>query len=182
MFFKVQTWIVYRKMPMPLLVVHLTHLSMQQVLKGNRKTLFRQCSNSAYVVFFWSGTIYTCSRKLKLLQVIYESFDCDLIMGGSPGKLSEELVTQEKRQKGWRMNCDVGEATEGFESSFSNLSVTSPTSQLILQPFCRFTYVTAHSPTLSLLYLRHSSFSNPSFAYPALQALHLIYPARRPWN
>ena len=35
-------------------------------------------------------------------------------MGGSPGELSEELVMQEKRKKGWRMNCDVGEATEGF--------------------------------------------------------------------
>ena len=36
-------------------------------------------------------------------------------MGGSPGELSEELVTQEKRKKGWRMDCDVGEATEGLE-------------------------------------------------------------------
>ena len=32
---------------------------------------------------------------------------------------------------------------------------------LILQPFRRFTYVTAHSPTLLSLFLRHSSFSNP---------------------
>ena len=39
----------------------------------------------------------------------------DVSMGGSPGELSEELVTQEKRKKGWRMNCDVGEATEGLE-------------------------------------------------------------------
>ena len=38
------------------------------------------------------------------------------VMGGSPGELSEELVTQEKRKKGWRMNCDVGEATEGLEN------------------------------------------------------------------
>ena len=37
-------------------------------------------------------------------------------MCGSPGELSEELVTQEMRKKGWRMNCDVGEATEGFEN------------------------------------------------------------------
>ena len=37
-------------------------------------------------------------------------------MDGSPGELSEELVTQEKRKMGWRMNCDVGEATEGFEN------------------------------------------------------------------
>ena len=35
-------------------------------------------------------------------------------MGGSPGDLNEELVTQEKRKKGWRMNCDVGEGTEGL--------------------------------------------------------------------
>ena len=91
-------------------------------------------------------------------------------------------------------------------SSFSNLSVTSPTSQLIFLPFRRFTYVTAHSPTvasptsqiilqplrcftyvtahsptlLSLL-LRHSSFSNPSFASPTSQALHLRHLASRPW-
>ena len=38
------------------------------------------------------------------------------IMGGSPGELSEELVTQGKQKKGLRMNCDVGEATEGLEN------------------------------------------------------------------
>ena len=64
--------------------------------------------------------------------------------------------------------------------SFSNLSVISPTSQLILQPFRRFTDVTAHSPTLPLLHLRHISFSNPSFASPTSQALHLIHLASRP--
>ena len=86
-------------------------------------------------------------------------------------------------------------------SLFSNPSAALPTSQLILQPFrcfiyvigtCwrtrrslilqplhRFTYVTAHSPTLPPhylrparsttlppLYLRHSSFYNPSVASP----------------
>ena len=57
--------------------------------------------------------------------------------------------------KGWRMSYDVGESTEGLEkSSFSNLFVASPTSQLILQPFRRFTYIKAHSPTLPLLHLR----------------------------
>ena len=65
--------------------------------------------------------------------------------------------------------------------SFSNLSVTSPTSQLILQPFRRFAYVTAHSPTLPLLHLRHSSFSNPSFASFSSHVLHLIHLASRPW-
>ena len=70
-------------------------------------------------------------------------------------------------------------------SSFSNPSLALPTSQLNLQPFRYFTYVTAHSPTLlSLLirhsahsptfpslYLRHSSFSNPSVALPTSQLI-----------
>ena len=37
----------------------------------------------------------------------------------------------------------------------------------------RFTYVTAHSPTLPPLHLRHSSFYNPYVASPTSQALHL---------
>ena len=37
-------------------------------------------------------------------------------MGGSPCELSEEFVTEEKRKKGWRMYCDVCEATEGLEN------------------------------------------------------------------
>ena len=49
-------------------------------------------------------------------------------------------------------------------SLFSNPSVALPMSQLILQPFRCFTYVTAHSPTLPSLYLHHRSFSNPSVA------------------
>ena len=61
----------------------------------------------------------------------------------------------EKRKKGWRITCDVGEAT----------------SQLFLQSFRRFTYVTAHSPTPPSLHLLHSSFSNPSIALPTS---HLI--------
>ena len=43
-------------------------------------------------------------------------------------------------------------------NSFSNPSVALPTSQLILQPFRCFTYVTAHSPTLLSLPLRHKLF------------------------
>ena len=37
-------------------------------------------------------------------------------MGGSPG---EELMKKEKRKKGWRMNCDVGKATERLENEQS---------------------------------------------------------------
>ena len=50
-------------------------------------------------------------------------------MGGSPSELSEDLLTQKKRKKGWRMNCGVGEATE------------------VLQPFFRFSYVIGSSLT-----------------------------------
>ena len=67
-----------------------------------------------------------------------------------------------KQQKGWRMNCDVGEVTERLEneqSSFSNPAVALPTSQFILQPFRCFTHVTAHSPTLLLLLLHHRFFT-----------------------
>ena len=55
----------------------------------------------------------------------------------------------------------------------SSFWFSKPTSQLILQPFRRFTYVTTHSPTLLLLHLHHSSFSNPSFASPTSQDFHL---------
>ena len=81
------------------------------------------------------------------------------------------------------MSCDVGKATESLEneqSSFAKLFVASPTSELILQPFRRFTYITIHSPTLPLLHLCHNSLSNPSFASPTSQALHLCHLASCP--
>ena len=120
-----------------------------------------------------------------------EGLENELWNRWSDGKVGEwaELIK-------WRI-CDVGEAKEGLENelwrmwsnggvgvterlenrlcSFSNISVISPTSQLILQPFRRFTYVTAHSPTLPLFQLRHSSFSNTSFASTTSQALHLLW-------
>ena len=37
-------------------------------------------------------------------------------MGSSPGDISEEPAMQEKQKKGWRMSCDVGEATGGLEN------------------------------------------------------------------
>ena len=74
----------------------------------------------------------------------------------------------------WRA-WDVGEAKEWLENElwlssahsptfptlhlrhnlFFNPSVALPTSQLTLQPFRYFSYVTAHSPTLLSLLLRH---------------------------
>ena len=67
-----------------------------------------------------------------------------------------------------------------------NPSVALPTSPIILQPFCcftyvttllilqtfrRFTYVTVHFSTLPSLYLRHRSFFNPFVASPTSQLI-----------
>ena len=56
-------------------------------------------------------------------------------------------------------------------NSFSNPSVALPTSQLILQSFCHFTYITTHYPTLPSLCLRHSSFSNLPVTSPTSQLI-----------
>ena len=85
-------------------------------------------------------------------------------------------VNNRKSNRKWSVPTEekLDQTGERLElCSFSDLSITSPTSQLILQPFCRFTYVIAHSPTLPLLHLRRNSFSNPSFVFTTSQALHL---------
>ena len=90
---------------------------------------------------------------------------CDV--GKAKEGLENELWRKVKQRKGWRMSVDVGKATEGLEnelwrrwsdgevgewaelylchSSFSNPSIASPTSQFILQPFFRFSYVRSSS-------------------------------------
>ena len=45
-------------------------------------------------------------------------------MGGSPGELSEELVSYQKRKKGWRMSCDVGKQRKGWRMSCDVCEVT----------------------------------------------------------
>ena len=103
------------------------------------------------------------------------------------------------KRKGCRMSCHVSKAAEGLDnelwrrwsdgkvgewaelntvlytvehSSFSNLSFSSPTSQLMLQPFRRFTYVTAHSPTLLSLLLRHRVFTYVTWRAAHAQYMH----------
>ena len=85
---------------------------------------------------------------------------------------------------GWRMRSDVSKLYLCL-SSFSSPSVASPMSQLILQSFfCfsyitelilqafhHFNYITAHFPTLPSLYLHHNSFSSPSLASPMSQLI-----------
>ena len=127
---------------------------------------------------------------------------CDI--GEAKEALENELWHSWSNGRGWGMDSDVGKATEGLENefwlkwsngkvgaqlilqpfrhnSFSNPSVALPTSQLILQCFHRFTYVTTHSPTLPLHDLRYGSFSNPSFASPTSKAVHIRHLASHPW-
>ena len=56
------------------------------------------------------------------------------------------------------MSCDIGKVTEGLENALG-------------------TYVTAHSPILPSLHLRHSTFSNPSVALSTSQLI--LQPFRR---
>ena len=118
------------------------------------------CVVHYFMIFFWQFKIWNFSKWPSI---------------GPDGTYGYRLHHGQLARCIKGRTCDVGEAEEGMEnelwhrwsnrrvgaSSFSNLSVTSPTSQLILQPFHRFTYITAHSPTLLLLHLHHSSFSNP---------------------
>ena len=45
-------------------------------------------------------------------------------MGGSPGDINEEPVTYEKRNKGWRMSCDVSEASTAVKQVVASALVT----------------------------------------------------------
>ena len=65
-------------------------------------------------------------------------------------------------------------------SLFSNTSAALPKPQLILQPFRRFIYATAHSTARPPLHLRHRSFYNLSVASPTSQAIHVLHLASRP--
>ena len=66
-----------------------------------------------------------------------------------------------------------------LHSSFSNSSVGLPTSQLILQPFRCFTYVTAHSPILFPLLLRSRHFTYVTWrAAHGARALLILQPFR----
>ena len=69
------------------------------------------------------------------------------IMGSSPGELSEELVILQTFRHFTYVTTHSPTLLSLYldHSSFSNLSVASPTPQLILQLFFRFSYVTGSS-------------------------------------
>ena len=69
------------------------------------------------------------------------------------------------------MSCDVRREMDMLEN---DISVTLPTLQLILQHFRCFTYVTAYSPALLSLLLRHKLFT-----YVTWRAAHVGGGGRR---
>ena len=62
-------------------------------------------------------------------------------------------------------------------SSFSKPPVALPMSKLILQTFRCFIYVTAHSPTLLSLLLHHRIFTHVTW-----RAAHAAFPEKFQWN
>ena len=132
--------------------------------------------------------IITFCYKILITEKIYESMSSGIIIVNDRPQATlnitvKKLGTRVTLHKADAVIIDTGSVTvfsQNMLCSFSNLSVTSPTSQLILQPFHRFTYITAHSQILPLLHLHHSSFSNTSFASPTSQALHLHHLVSRP--
>ena len=75
-----------------------------------------QVSLQNLLVITWIlESVRTSSPEVIDLNIPHFNFGI-LCMGGSPGDVSERPVTQEKRKKGWRMICDVGEATEALEN------------------------------------------------------------------
>ena len=86
------------------------------------------------------------------------NYDVSIDKGTTQRTVTSSVHGRLARWPKWRA-CDVGEVKERLENELSNPSVALPTSQLILQPFRCFTYVTAHSPTLLSLLLSYRLFT-----------------------
>ena len=94
-------------------------------------------------------TYNNCGPGVRVARhLVWPYFGSRVRVSMSPGAQLGRLASWFK----WKF-CEVGEAP------------------LILQAFSHFTYVLAHSPTLPSLYLRRSSFSNPSVASPTSQLI-----------
>ena len=122
------------------------------------------------------------SVALPTSQLIPQLFRCfTYVTAHSPNLLSLPLRHRLFTYVTWRDSHDFHTRYTYILQTVraSKLSFTSPTSQLILKPFRRFTYVTAHSSTLQMLHLCHSSFSNTSVPLPTSQ---LILPPFRSFN
>ena len=149
---------------------------------------WRQCAVlqvAGYGVFIHSFTVYDGLNN-EILPVLSEGISGCIyshFLKLSHGRLArwikwracdvgeaKERLENELWRKGWGMSSAMTLTMSSVHSpnfpslhlrynSFSNPSVALRTSQIILQPFCCFTYVTVHSPTLLSLLLRHKFFT-----------------------
>ena len=127
-----------------------------------------KCKSDNNITFHsYSGSLESCFMFI----VAIECDVCHVLQLPIKGPL-HYIHGRLARWRKWRA-CDV-EEKEGLKYElwrrWSNGRVVE-WAELILQPFRHFIYVIAHSPTLPSLYLRHSSFSNPSVVLPTS---HLI--------
>ena len=103
---------------------------------------------------------------IKETDFIYGKKDRDftppLLQGDSfHGRLSRLIK--------WKA-CDVGEEKEGLENELWRRWGDGKVGEWALL-YISISMSSAHSPTLQSLYLRHSSFSNPSVASPTSQLI-----------
>ena len=95
----------------------------------------------------WNGLGESSLKALPTSQVILQPFRCFTYVTVHSPNLLSLLLRHSPNFSSLHLR----------HNSFSNPFVALPSSQLILQPFCCFTYVTVHCPTLLSLLLRHSS-------------------------
>ena len=132
------------------------------------RSKFTYISSGTWCVLGWPPLVYT---YVGILTV-------DVVFFRSPGVFhSQDSFPSTFHPRLWETASGV--VAVGV---FADELIVIVTAELILQPFRHFTYITAYSPTLPSLYLYHSSFSNPSYASPTSQALHLRHLASRPWE
>ena len=116
-----------------------------------------------------SGGLFHCGVTTNFIFIT----TIHISMGGSPGNVREEPVSQFILQPFFRfsyvtsssLNSPPSAHSPTFpslhlrHSSFFNPFIALPSSQLILQLFRCSTYVTLHSPTLLSLFLCHKLFT-----------------------
>ena len=137
-------------------------LKVKEIYISNLKKFYKHLKNLQIFSLNMPCALKSCSYCVQNYYNLKEIVPLEHM--GSPDDVSEVPVTWMKPQRSCRMSCDVSEVTERLENelwrrwgdgrgwrrrlcSFSNPSVASPMSQIVLQPFCGFNYVTYTSPT-----------------------------------
>ena len=99
--------------------------------------------------FFFDVILFRMGRKMYMIfsqnLLIYKKFYSTKAMGGSPGAFTKLILQPFRHFTCVTTHSPTLPSLYLHHSSFSNPSVASPTSQFILQPFFRFSYVTSSS-------------------------------------